>query len=97
MVERQREGISSLSMTSMPRPSLQEAFIQCLEYHPAKRFSRIFEEYYGYNPPHSEAVESIYLDQTLWDLEGLFNQLDLIEGRVGIQSAQLIFNKILAI
>jgi hypothetical protein len=28
---------------------------------------------------HLEAVESIYLDETLRDLEGLFNLLDIIE------------------
>jgi hypothetical protein len=58
---------------------LQEAFIQFLEYHPAKRFSKNLRRMLLMHLSHSEAVESIYLDQTLWDLEGLFNLLDVAE------------------
>jgi hypothetical protein len=59
--------------------TLQEAFIQFLEYHPAKRFSKNLRRMLLMHLSHSEAVESIYLDQTLWDLEGLFNLLDIAE------------------
>jgi hypothetical protein len=59
--------------------TLKEAFIQFLEYHPAKRFSKNLRRMLLMHLSHMEAVESIYLDETLRDLEGLFNLLDIIE------------------
>lgn len=59
--------------------TLKEAFIQFLEYHPAKRFSKNLRRMLLMHLSHLEAVESIYLDETLRDLEGLFNLLDIVE------------------
>jgi hypothetical protein len=59
--------------------NLQEAFIQFLEYHPAKRFGKNLRRMLLMHLSHTEAVESIYLDETLRDLEGLFNLLDVVE------------------
>ena len=59
--------------------TLKEAFIQFLEYHPAKRFSKNLRRMLLMHLSHIEAVESIYLDETLRDLEGLFNLLDIAE------------------
>jgi hypothetical protein len=59
--------------------TLKEAFIQFLEYHPAKRFSKNLRRMLLMHLSHIEAVESIYLDETLRDLEGLFNLLDIVE------------------
>jgi hypothetical protein len=58
---------------------LQEAFIHFLEYHPAKRLSknlrRMFMEYLRYQ----DIGVSIYFEETLKDLDGLFDLLDIIE------------------
>lgn len=58
---------------------LSEAFIHFLEYHPAKRLSknlrRIFMEYLR----HQDVGVSIYFDETVKDLEGLFDLLDVAE------------------
>jgi hypothetical protein len=59
--------------------TLKEAFIQFLECHPAKRFSKNLRRMLLMHLSHLEAVESIYLDETLRDLEGLFNLLDIVE------------------
>jgi hypothetical protein len=58
---------------------LREAVIDFLNYHPAKRLSknlrRLLIEYLR----HQGAMESIYLPETLKDLEGLFDLLDVVE------------------
>lgn len=58
---------------------LQEAVINFLNYYPAKRLSknlrRMLVEYLRYQG----AVESIYWPETLKDLEGLFDLLDVVE------------------
>lgn len=58
---------------------LQEAVIDFLNYHPAKRLSknlrRLLIEYLR----HQGTMESIYLPETLRDLEGLFDLLDVVE------------------
>lgn len=58
---------------------MKEAVIRFLEYHPARRMSknlrRMLVEYLMYQG----AVESTYLRETLMDIEGLFDLLDVAE------------------
>jgi hypothetical protein len=59
--------------------NLREAFIRFLENHPARRLNKNLRRMLLMHLSHTEAVESIYLNETLWDLEGLFNLLDIVE------------------
>lgn len=63
--------------------AMQEAFVHFLENHPAKRLSknlrRVLLEYLMQN----EAGQSIYLYETLMDLHGLFELLDVVEEKDG--------------
>lgn len=59
--------------------ALKEAFIKFLEHHPAKRFSKNLRRILLVHLNHGEVVPSIHLEETLWDLEGLFNLLDVAE------------------
>lgn len=58
---------------------MQEAVIRFLEYHPAKRFSKNLRRMLIEHLMYDGAVESIYLYETLMDLEGLFDLLDVAE------------------
>jgi hypothetical protein len=59
--------------------NMQEAFIHFLEYHPAKRINRNLRRMLLEHLTHQGSIESIYLHETLVDLEGLFNLLDVAE------------------
>lgn len=59
--------------------ALQEAVIRFLEYHPAKRFSKNLRRMFIEHLMYDGAIESIYLYETLMDLEGLFDLLDVAE------------------
>lgn len=71
---------NKLTTTRKPvNKNLAAAFIHFLEYHPAKRLSknlrRVFLEYLR----HQHVGVSIYFEETVKDLEGLFDLLDIIE------------------
>ena len=58
---------------------LLEAFVHFLEYHPAKRVSKNLRRMLMEHLMQNEAGESIYLYETLKDLHGLFELLDVAE------------------
>lgn len=58
---------------------LKEAFVQFIEHYPAKRFNRNLRRMLLEYLMHDGAVTSIYLYDTLMDLDGLFELLDVIE------------------
>lgn len=65
------------------RPSLSkgitEEVIRFIEYHPVKRFERNLRKLLIEFLQCGGAVEAAYLDDLLYDLEGLFTLLDAIQ------------------
>jgi hypothetical protein len=59
--------------------ALQEAFIHFLEHHPVKRLSKNLRRILMEHLMQNEAGQSIYLHETLIDLHGLFELLDVAE------------------
>ena len=59
--------------------SLQEEILRFMEYHPANRFNRNLRKMLLEFLMQDGAVESLYLDDLLYDLEGLFQLLDAME------------------
>jgi hypothetical protein len=62
----------------LPIP-LQEAFLQFIENHPAKRFSKNLNRMILAHMIYESHSSSPYMAETLLDLEGLFVLLDAIE------------------
>ena len=60
-------------------PELAEAFIRFIEYHPAKRFDKNLRKLLLEFLQYDGAVEAGYLNDLLFDLEGLFELLDAIQ------------------
>lgn len=60
-------------------PTLQEEFLRFIEYHPAGRFSKNLRNMLLEFLQFDGAIEAGYLDDLLYDLEGLFALLDVIE------------------
>ena len=58
---------------------LKEAIIQFIQLYPAKSFSRNLRRMLLEHLMYDGATESIYLYETLRDLDGLFDLLDVIE------------------
>ena len=58
---------------------LQEAFLRFLEDHPANRISKNLRRMLIEYLMHDGATEAIYLQDLLWDLDGLFALLDAAE------------------
>jgi hypothetical protein len=58
---------------------LSEAFIHFLEYHPAKRLSKNLRRFFLEYLRHQDVGVSIYFEETVQDLEGLFDLLDIAE------------------
>lgn len=63
----------TLSMT------LQEEILRFIEQHPAKRFSKNLRAMLIEFLQYDAAVEASYLNDLLYDLEGLFDLLEAIE------------------
>lgn len=59
--------------------TIQEAFIQFLEHHPAKRFRKNLRRMLLEHLLYDGARESVFLYETLVDLDGLFELLDVAE------------------
>jgi hypothetical protein len=58
---------------------LREAFIHFLEHHPAKRFRKNLRRMLLEHLMYTGARESIHIYDTLMDLDGLFELLDVAE------------------
>ncbi len=60
-------------------PTLKEEFLRFMEYHPASRFSKNLRNMLLEFLQFDGAIEVGYLEDLLYDLEGLFVLLDAIE------------------
>lgn len=60
-------------------PTLQEEFLRFIEYHPASRFSKHLRSMLLEFLQFDGAIEAGYLNDLLYDIEGLFSLLDVIE------------------
>ena len=68
------------NLPSLP-PALSEEFLRFMEQHPPERFSRNLRKMLLEFLQKEGAIESSYLDDLLYDLEGLFTLLDAIEAK----------------
>lgn len=68
-------------------PTLQEEFLRFIEYHPAGRFSKNLRNMLLEFLQFDGAIEAGYLNDLIYDLEGLFALLDVIEAE-GKQNKQ---------
>jgi len=70
---------SKLNMAFALSPTLREEFLRFIEYHPASRFSKNLRNMLLAFLQFDGAIEAGYLNDLLYDLEGLFALLDVIE------------------
>lgn len=79
----QREGPVKHAGLTVGRPVLSDTlateFVQFLEYHDAKQFSRNLRKMLIEFLMREGSLESVYLKDLLYDIEGLFELLDVIE------------------
>jgi hypothetical protein len=68
-------------------PTLLEEFLRFVEYHPASRFGKNLRNMLLEFLQFDGAIEAGYLNDLLYDLEGLFALLDVIEAE-GKQNKQ---------
>lgn len=59
-------------------PPLIEEVLRFIEYHPAERFTKNLRKMLLEFLQHDSAIEANYLNDLLYDLEGLFGVLDAI-------------------
>lgn len=64
---------------SIVRPDIAEALTRFIEYHPAARFKKNIRKMLLEFLMTEDGVEKTYLNDLLYDLEGLFELLDVIE------------------
>ena len=67
--------------------ALQEEFLRFIEYHPPYRFNRNLRKMLLEYLMHEGSLEEFYLKDLLYDLQGLFELLDMIEIEAGPQEA----------
>jgi hypothetical protein len=60
-------------------PALTDKVLRFIEYHPAKRFDKNLRKMLIEFLQFDGAVEAMYLNDLLYDLEGLFTLLDAIQ------------------
>ena len=60
-------------------PALKDELLRFIEYHPAKRFDRNLRKLLLEFLQYKGAIEAEYLNDLLYDLEGLFDLLDAIQ------------------
>ena len=75
-----RAGLKSVSTSPAINDSLREALLRFMEYHPANRFSRNLRKMLLDFLMQDGAVEALYFKDLIYDIEGLFELLDEIEG-----------------
>ncbi|MDQ2655882.1 MAG: hypothetical protein M3Y60_00565 [Bacteroidota bacterium] len=66
----------------LPDPIATE-FARFIEYHPAKDFRRNLRKMLMEFLMRDRAMESVYLKDLLYDIDGLFDLLDVIEANIG--------------
>jgi len=76
-VERKAEPVGPILTKS-----LKEEFIRFIEYHPAKRFTKNLRTMLLEFLMYDGAIEATYLDDLLYDLEALFELLDVIQNEL---------------
>ena len=64
---------------------LATEFIQFIEYHPAKEFRRNLRKMLMEFLIRDRAMESVYLKDLLFDIDGFFDLLDVIESEAGAE------------
>lgn len=74
-----REEFESLRTESPLPEEVREQFVRFVEYHSAKQFGKNLRKMLLEFLMHDSSVESIYLKELLYDLDGLFDLLDAIE------------------
>lgn len=78
---RQEKGSRTIRKSEEPMLSgrLATEFIQFMEYHPAKDLRRNLRKMLLEFLMHESSLESVYLKDLLYDLDGLFDLIDAIE------------------
>lgn len=80
-----RKGRVTKSYPKLVHPTLSkeqiEEFKRFIEYHPAERFSKNLRKMLIEFLMYDGALEAVYLKDLLWDLEGLFMLLDILESK----------------
>ena len=67
-------------------PALTDEVLRFIEYHPAKRFDKNLRKLLIEFLQFDGAIEAGYLDDLLYDLEGLYTLLDAIQAEAEIKS-----------
>jgi hypothetical protein len=79
MAKRLRREIVTKEKKPVLNKTMEEAFTHFLEHHPVKRLSKNLRRVLMEHLIQNEAGQSIYLYETLLDLHGLFELLDVAE------------------
>jgi hypothetical protein len=74
--QRKRKEITNHAMVS---PDIAAEFLRFMEYHPAERVKKNIRKMLFEFLMSEGGVENLYLKDLLYDLEGLFELLDVIE------------------
>lgn len=74
-----RKKVAAKAKKLVLSKTMQEALVHFLEHHPANRVSKNLRRMLVEYLMHNEAGQSIYLYETLLDLHGLFELLDVAE------------------
>ena len=69
-------------------PSVKAGMLHFIEYHPASRFSRNLRSMLLEFLMFDGAAEASYLNDLLYDLEGLFQLLEVIQSEEALCAAQ---------
>jgi hypothetical protein len=81
-----KEKIAIPTKSPLLTKPLTEAFVQFLEYHPPSRINRNLRRLLVDYMMYDGSRESVYIYETLLDLDGLFALLDVAEDEVRILS-----------
>lgn len=65
--------------TGLLSSGLQEEFLRFIEYHPPRRLNRNLRKMLLEHLMHEGSLEDLYLQDLLYDLQGLFELFDAIE------------------
>lgn len=81
-----RSKIKAVTKTPVLSTALEEEFLRFAEYHPARRFSRNLRSMLLEFLMHDGTLEAFYLKDLLYDLEGLFELLEVIQAEGEIKT-----------
>ena len=65
--------------TELMSSALQEEFLRFVEYHPPRRLNRNLRKMLLEHLMHEDSLEDLYLQDLLYDLQGLFELFDAVE------------------